>query len=446
MLHQINLIPSLKDVVVSIPAIFHDAQRKAVHTACKIAVLNVKLLMVEPSAASIAHIYYESAENYELEFSKYFMTLDIGGGTTDVSILRCTGLHCEVLGVAGNSSLGGIDFDNIIIDIICDKIIKIINNKILTRDILKIDNKYSKLYDNIVSKAEIIKIALSTDNEYMIRLGINEKENYFENIIITRKEFEENLKTILLIQNIINLAKKAIIDVNNFGLKKGNEYLTNIRAILLIGGTVKIPLIQEMLKEFDTKLIYPSDDPQLMVVKGSAIIGGTKNYTDSNNIDILQNQIQQDSISIDDVLPMSFGFDVCIIDNNSDDGSGHKCGIMDILINKNSKYPTKGIGIYCQKISSASTATLMLYEGDDKKVSNNFFLTKLEIFDVPKRSEYECNNIMVELSIDNNGIVNITAKTKNNQIYTKQLPVKSNNGYLNDQQIKILNKQLMQWF
>merc|ERR1712154_539999 len=178
-------------------------------------------------------------------------------------------------------------------------------------------------------------------------------------------------------------------------------------------------------------------DPQLMVVTGSAIIGASMAYTDHSNADILQNQIPH-KLSVDDVLPMSFGFDVCLIDYEQEDG--HRCGVMDILIQKNSKYPTKGSGVYCQKLPSASTATLMLYEGDDHDVKNNFFLTKLEISDVPIRSEYECDNILVELSIDSNGIANISAKT-NQQTFTKQLPVQSNDGHLTDDEIKMFREE-----
>merc|ERR1712176_793525 len=163
-------VPFIKDVVVSIPAIFHDAQRKAVHTACQIAGLDAKLLVVEPSVASAAYIYYAPQTEKLKNMTKFFMTLDVGGGTTDVSILRCTGLHCEVLGVAGNSSLGGIDFDNVIVDIMIQKILNK-NNKLTKERLVN-----TILYDQIISKAESVKKALSTDTQYLVRLQ-NEREN-----------------------------------------------------------------------------------------------------------------------------------------------------------------------------------------------------------------------------------------------------------------------------
>jgi len=449
-------VPSLKDVVVSIPAIFHDAQRKAVHTACSIAGLNAKLLMVEPSAASIAHIYYTKQQSEKLhDFSKYFMTLDIGGGTTDVSMLRCTGLHCEVLGVAGNSSLGGIDFDAVVVEIM--------KSKLAQKGITEINEQ---LDDEMRSKAESVKKALSSNDEYSVRLKKDERANDYVEIFVTRKEFEEHPATQALVESMIALAKQAMFDDSNSN-KKGREHLTNIKAILLIGGTVKIPYIQKTLKarfsgergggiSRSPELIYPDDDPQLMVVKGSAIIGATMAYSEPSNADIVHHQILGGAASasavnvrVDDVLPMSFGFDVCVMDYEQEDG--HRCGVMDILIHKNSKYPSKGSGVYCQKVATASTATLMLYEGDHEQVAHNFFLTKLEINEVPPRNDYECNNIVVELEIDENGIANITARTNdqlnesNNKVYSKQLPVKSNDAHLSAQEIQLLHSQIVEW-
>ena len=184
----------------------------------------MKLLVVEPSAASIAHIYYSSPTEIR-KYNKYFMTLDIGGGTTDVSILRCTGLHCEVLGIAGNSSLGGIDFDNVIIDILKEKIM----NKYNFYTIPKYVN------DIIISSAEEIKVSLSTQEKYIkfIRNPYNINDEVLE-VIITKNEFEKHPKTLKLIESIINLTKKAMIDDNPLSTKIGNEHLTNIKAVKFI--------------------------------------------------------------------------------------------------------------------------------------------------------------------------------------------------------------------
>ena len=101
-------VPYLRDVVVSIPALFHNGQRKAIRSACALAGLRVRQLVVEPTAAALAYSYYSStpSDNFKL-----FLTLDMGGGTIDCSVLRCTGVDCQALDVRGNSSLGGIGID-----------------------------------------------------------------------------------------------------------------------------------------------------------------------------------------------------------------------------------------------------------------------------------------------------------------------------------------------
>ena len=212
--HQFG-VPNLKDVVISIPAIFHDSQRKAVYAAAGIAGLDVKQLVVEPSAAAMAYIYQQPSSATK-EFSKYFMTLDVGGGTTDCSVLRCTGLYCEVivvclisiyykftfvgtvqvLGVAGNASLGGIDFDSVIVDLMMKHVLRQ-NPKWTEQKVLEMP-----LYGMLLSKAERVKHSLSVNSEHLIR--VNGDNDYIQ-ITVTREEFENHRQTKMLIKSIIDL-------------------------------------------------------------------------------------------------------------------------------------------------------------------------------------------------------------------------------------------------
>ena len=164
-------------------------------------------------------------------------------------------------------------------------------------------------------------------------------------------------------------------------------------------------------------------------------------YTDSSNADILMHQIPE--ISIDDVLPMALGFDVCVLDSSTEDG--HRCGVMDVLIEKNSKYPVRGSGVYCQKTAHATSASLMLYEGDHHEVQRNFFLTQLQISEIPPRQVNQCDSISVELAVDRNGIAKITAEA-NNVEFTKELPVQSNDGHLSSEEIEVLHREVASWF
>merc|ERR1712087_727757 len=165
-------------------------------------------------------------------------------------------------------------------------------------------------------------------------------------------------------------------------------------------------------------------------------------YADPANADILSTQIptHEHILTVDDVLPMALGFEVCVMsEHGHGDSDGMKCGMMDALITKNSKYPTSGSGVYCQKRPTSTTAALALYEGDHEETERCFFLTKLEISDVPLRAFDECKNINVTLAVDANGIASIEATT-NERVYRKQLPIKSYDGRLNAEEVEEARK------
>ena len=440
-------VPYIGDVVISIPALFHNGQRKAIHSAGSLAGLNVKQLTVEPTAAALAYSYYSStpSDNFKL-----FLTFDMGGGTIDCSVLRCTGVDCQVLGVKGNSSLGGIDFDYIIRDIM----------------ILKYEKQHkwnnikssSKLMAKFLKVAERVKKSLSVSTQHQVTMTNDQLlKTEKKSIIIMREEFEKHPQTKELIDSAIQTAKDAI---NTDKIKA-----SNIRMILMIGGTTKIPIIQERLRqEFginsnninnnrQLKLVFPSDDPQLQVVKGSAIIGSSLAFDINGQNDAFK------QIVLEDVIPLSLGFSICITtttdndDNNNNSLGKPECGIMDIIIDKNSHYPTREHTVYCQKDPKSSIAKLDLYEGEDKFVKNNYLLSHLSISNIPKRDPTVCDSIIVEFIIDKNGIAIIEAivndKNKTNtqrKKFKNTLSVVSNDGNLSKQDIKTLKATMISWF
>jgi len=273
-------------------------------------------------------------------------------------------------------------------------------------------------------------------------------------IIIRREEFEKHPRTKELIDSAIQTAKNAI---NTDKIKA-----SNIRMILMIGGTTKIPIIQERLRqEFgigsdninsnrQLKLVFPSDDPQLQVVKGSAIIGSSLSFEG----DMRENDAFK-QIVLEDVIPLSLGFSICITTDGDDNDKSNKpeCGIMDVIINKNSHYPTREHTVYCQKDPKSSIAKLDLYEGEDKFVKNNYLLSHLSISNIPKRDPTVCDSIIVEFIIDKNGIAIIEAivndKNKTNtqrKKFKNTLSVVSNDGNLSKQDIKTLKATMIPWF
>jgi len=462
-------VPYIRDVVVSTPAIFHDSQRRAVRCACTLAGLHVRQLEVEPSSAAISHIYHYDVKRYG-EFNKLFMTFDFGGGTLDVSVLRCNRLICDVFGVAGNDALGGIDFDN--------AIGRILKRKLAGKYV--IDEEVEAL---IAAKSESIKKTLTEETSAMVRLLI---DGYPVDVTITREEFETESEPLL--QAAMDTAKEALLDPR---FQDEKSKATNIRAVLMIGGSCKMPMIRKRLqrelniirerlqenarrshdpnyvvkpiqlmffgKDQETEenvVVFPDEDAQLMVVKGTAVLGGVMAFSpleDATAADLDQKHTVDGEPSITDVLPMDLGFEVCMVDPTQEDG--RSCHVMDVLIHKNSPYPIRNHSVYCQKEPDGTLATLNLYEGDSDDVRKNVFIGKLEIFDVPPRTKDQCGNIRVDLILDADGVAQIEAKTYDRSnsnvptnVYNTSLPVKTNNGSLCAEDVQELRNEILSWF
>ncbi|ETN97749.1 70 kDa heat shock protein, partial [Reticulomyxa filosa] len=173
--------PYIRDVVVSIPAYFHNAQRKSVRSACHLAGLNLLKLVVEPTAAALAHSYYSATpdDNY-----KQFLTFDCGGGTTD----------CRT---EGNSSLGGIDFDGVIQELLFEKF----------RDEHGWTTANAEMKAQIIRESEKVKRSLTENDHETVSLKYNDV--YFS-VKITREEFETHPRTLALVQQAIDTVKRAI--------------------------------------------------------------------------------------------------------------------------------------------------------------------------------------------------------------------------------------------
>ena len=362
-------------------------------------------------------------------------------------------VDCQVLGVKGNSSLGGIDFDHIIRDLMVEKY----------EEQHGWDNVLSspRLNAKFLKVAERVKKSLSVSTQHQVTMTNDELRKHSElftekkQIIITRKEFEEHPRTKVLIDSAIQTAKEAI---NTERIKA-----SNIRMILMIGGTTKIPIIQQRLKEEfavgsmgrELKLVFPDDDPQLMVVKGSAIIGASLVGTVDGK---QENALKQ--IVLEDVIPLSLGFGICVSKTKGpghglegDIGGGPQCGVMDVIIEKNSHYPTRAQVTYCQKDPKSSVAKLDLYEGEGEMVDDNYLLSHLSISGIPPRDPSVCDSIIVEFIIDENGIATIEAMVNDKsspkeetQRFSNTLSVVSDDGHLSKGDIQALRNGMNRWF
>eukprot|EP01084_Bolivina_argentea_P316463 548576_1 len=396
--------------VVSIPAFFHNGQRRAIQSAAKLANIEVKELVVEPTAGAMAHKYYSSVAEDDL---KLFQVFDYGGGTLDCSVMRCTGLECEVLGVAGNSTLGGIDYDRVIREIIIDK--------------LKIDK--TKINEGeLLEDSEMIKKWLSKNDQYSYKY--KDKSS----IIITRTEFEKHPKTQKLVESAMKLAKLAMN-----GSPKVFKF-SNIRMILMIGGSSNLPIIRKTIeKTFSTSNRHSitvqyleEGDSQLMVTAGSAVLAGYMAY--------------DRKITVSNVIPLPLGFSVC-------HSGGKDCGHMDIVVEKNTQYPLEVNKTYCQHKRSATSSTLKLYEGENPKVVDNHFISKLRVKNLIPY-DGTCKNIgthHVIFRIDENGIVTIHGVAhkedgSDGDVYTMSLSLSTDDGSLLQTQINKMKRKLESWF
>merc|ERR1719491_561553 len=211
--------------------------------------------------------------------------------------------------------------------------------------------------------------------------------------------------------------------------------------ILMVGGTSKIPIIQRRLREEfgrgteGSSLVFPSGDAQLTVVKGSAIIGASLSAVGSLSIE------SEKMIVLEDVIPLSLGFSICLSSKNA----STDCGVMDVIVAKNSQYPTRAQATYCQKEPSSSIAKLELYEGDARDVRENYLLAHLQIENIPPRDPNVCDSIIVEFIIDADGIAKIEAKV-NDQSFNQTLAVVSKDGNLRAKEIAQMRREMVPWF
>jgi len=348
--------------VVTVPAYFNDAQRSATKDAGTIAGLTVLRIVNEPTAAAIAYGLDRS------DAERQIIVYDLGGGTFDVSLLSIEGGVFEVLATAGDTHLGGEDFDNRVIDYL----VKQYKRK-TDVDVTKNARAMGKLKREV----EKAKRTLSSQMSTKIEIEAFEGGNDFAETL-TRAKFEE--LNIDLFRRTMKPVEQVMKDA---GVKKDE-----IDDIVLVGGSTRIPKVQQLLKEyFNGKEPSKGINPDEAVAYGAAVQGG-----------ILSGEEGSKGVLLIDVCPLTLGIET----------TG---GVMTKLIGRNSVVPTKKSQIFSTAVDNQPTVRIQVFEGERSMTKDNNMLGEFDLTNVPPAPR-GVPQIEVTFEIDANGILKVSALDK----------------------------------
>ena len=350
------------DAVITVPAYFNDTQRQATKDAGKIAGLNVRRIINEPTAASLAYGLDKKKEEIVAVF-------DLGGGTFDISILELGDGVFEVKSTNGDTHLGGDDFDQIIIDWIANEFQK--SDGI---DLKKDPMALQRLRES----AEAAKKELSSSIQTEINLPFITADSAGPkhlNLNLTRAKFEDLVSS--LVKRTIEPCEKAIKDA---GLDK-----TKINEVILVGGSTRIPAIQDVVKEIFGKEPNKSVDPDEVVALGAAIQGG-----------VLAGDV--DDILLLDVTPLSLGIETL-------------GNVSTKLIERNTTIPTKKSQVFSTAADNQTTVEIHVLQGEREMAVDNKTIGRFHLDGIPPAPR-GVPQVEVTFDIDANGILNVGAKDK----------------------------------
>ncbi|XP_063923246.1 heat shock 70 kDa protein-like [Zophobas morio] len=383
-----KLETTINKVVITVPAYFNVKQREVTLEAAENAGFTVLKLLNEPTAAALA--YYFDNKIHETHFSLVF---DLGGGTFDAAVLQQRLDNIEVLSVAGDTQLGGHDFDSCILEHVCQ--------------ILQDEHNYDPKNDaddkrRLKKKCEEAKKELSSTDETTIVLNGMVPDCPKLRITITRKQFESMAEQLF----------QKTIDILHLCLQNSKVPKSEIQAVILCGGSTRIPKIQEMITEyFDGIKLNKFVNPNECVAEGAALQAAMLSKSSKQKIEMLK---------MVDVVPISLGF--------NDLGNE-----MVFLINRNTKIPMSASINYTTTYNNQSGFDLGIYEGERSDARKNRYLGNLSMDGLTPAPPGQVE-VIATLTLDHNGILTAKAEEKCGGNF-KELQVKYTPGDRSESEI-----------